>query len=230
METETNFFLTADEWARVYLGAKAGILIVEAIENNGGSEEIEKRRMEVENKVREQFGGFSRDQLNGIPIIESYNAYYKNFEKSYHVRAQVESIAKGKSLPNIFPLLTAMFTAEINSMLLTAGHDLDALELPVEINIGKGGETYTGINGSIKTVEKNDMMMSDRDGIISSIINGPDARTKITPATTAVLFAVYAPASVEAKVIAAHLEDIRNNIRAFSPDAKTTLMKVYEAH
>ena len=186
--------------------------------------------MGIEEGIREKFAGFSREDFNKIPEIEAYNAYYKNFGKSYHVRGQVESIAKGKSLPNIFPLLTAMFTAEVNSMLLTAGHAIDALSLPVQITIGDGTETYTSINGSsVKTVEKGDMIMSDQEGVISSIVNGPDARTKITPDTTSALFAVYAPAAIEAKAILDHLEDIQNNIRAFSPDAVTQLIKVYEA-
>ena len=37
-----------------------------------------------------------------------------------------------------------------------------------------------------------DMMICDARGIISSIVYGPDQRTRITPKTTRVLFTVYA--------------------------------------
>jgi len=40
-----------------------------------------------------------------------------------------------------------MFMAEIENRLLTAGHDLDNLQLPVCLDVTKGDEVYTLLRG-----------------------------------------------------------------------------------
>ncbi len=59
--------------------------------------------------------------------------------------------------------------------------------------------------------------MADQDGVISSILYGPDSRTQITPATRNVLFTVYAPNGISREVIESHLEDIRDSVLLVSP-------------
>jgi len=47
------------------------------------------------------------------------------------VQLQVESIvSKGKSLPNVTPLVDANFVAEVETLVLTAGHDVAKLQAP----------------------------------------------------------------------------------------------------
>jgi DNA/RNA-binding domain of Phe-tRNA-synthetase-like protein len=226
---ESDFFIADDRWKAAYPGARAGILVIKNIDNVPNDPNVDEFVESVENELREKFAGCSRDDFNKIPTIAAYNEYYKNFGKTYHVRPQVESIAKGKSLPKISALLSVMFAAEVKNMLLTAGHDFDSLQLPIHIKVAEGGEEYIAMNGSAKKVEKGDMFMEDGEAIVSSIIQGPDARTKITADTTDALFAIYAPAGIEGEAIVAHLTDIQNAIKSFSSAAKTELLEVFEA-
>lgn len=53
--------------------------------------------------------------------------------------------------------------------------------------------------------------------------DGPDRRTRITPETGDVLFAVYAPAGVGENAVRDHLEDIRANVLLVAPGAETGL-------
>jgi hypothetical protein len=39
-------------------------------------------------------------------------------------------------------LVEAMFIAEVKNMLLTAGHDLDAVQLPITLDVSKGDGRY----------------------------------------------------------------------------------------
>ena len=224
-----DFFVTDSGWAVKYPGAKAGILVIENVENETSNKKLDERKVEVEEKLRKQFHGFSREDFNTVPTIDSYNKYYKNFGKTYHVRSQVESMVNGKSLSSASTVLTAMFMAEVNNMLLTAGHDLDLLDLPVKIKIAAGDESFVDIRGATKTCVAGDMIMLDGGGVISSIILGPDSRTKITSATKNVLFAVYAPADITEETMRTHLEDMENSIKIFSPNSETKLIKVFEA-
>jgi len=225
-----NAFFVADaSWGALYPGAKAGILVMRNVTDVATSDALNERRHTLEASLRSQYGGVARDVLNELPIIAAYNSYYKQFGKTYHVRSQVESIASGKTFPNVSAVLTSMFMAEVKSMLLTAGHNLDALSLPVRITIAKGDEGYDDIRGAHKTTVANDMIMCDGEGPISSILLGPDGRTKIQSTSRNLMFAVYAPTDIAKEVVLAHLHDIENSIKLFSPQASIELLEVFEA-
>ncbi len=94
------------------------------------------------------------------PILQAYDAYYRQFKKTYHVQLQLESILfKGKSIPSVAALVEAMFMAEVDSLLLTAGHDLDTLHLPLTLDAAQGAETYTLFRGEPQTPKAGDMMI-----------------------------------------------------------------------
>lgn len=63
------------------------------------------------------------------------------------------------------------------------------------------------------------MFIRDEDGILSSIVYGPDWRTRITPQTSSVIFTVYAPVGISRLELEAHLADLESTVRLFSPDA-----------
>jgi hypothetical protein len=68
------------------------------------------------------------------------------------------------------------------------------------------------------------MTMVDGRGIVSSVLHGPDLRTRITADTREVLFAVYAPAGVGEAAVLDHLQDIRENVLLVAPQAATRLV------
>ncbi|GAI84117.1 unnamed protein product, partial [marine sediment metagenome] len=112
--------------------------------------------------------------LKNMEPIKTYSDYYKRFKKTYHVLLQLESIVfKNKSIPKVASLVEAMFMAEIKNLLLTAGHDLDAIDLPIKLDVASGREKYIQLSGQGKDLIHNDMMVSDLQGITSSIIYGP---------------------------------------------------------
>lgn len=118
--------------------------------------------------------------------------------------------------------------AEMQDLLLTAGHDLDALRLPLTLDIAAGTERYTLLRGEEQVLKGDDMMISDQDGVISSILYGPDQRTQITPNTRSVIFTVYAPPGIDEQLVVRHLEGIRENVMLFAPQAQVELLKVYK--
>ena len=182
----------------------------------------------MEANLRAQLAGQDRSAVAVLPTIQAYTSYYKRFNKTYHVLLQLESVAlKGRSIPRVAGLVEAMFMAELKNQLLTAGHDLAAIQGQVIIGVASGGERYILINGKEQTTAAGDMFMADETGVISSIVYGPDRRTAITPSTTSALFAVYAPAGIGAAAVQRHLEDIRDNILIIAPGAKIEMMQVF---
>jgi DNA/RNA-binding domain of Phe-tRNA-synthetase-like protein len=185
----------------------------------------------LEKKLRVQFSGLDRVALASHPVLQAYGGYYRQFKKTYHIQLQLESIVlKGKSIPRVAALVESMFMAEMQDMVLTAGHDLDKLQLPLTLDVATGTEGYTLLRGEEQTLKPGDMMIRDQSGVISSIIYGPDQRTQITPDTRNVIFTVYAPPGVDEQTVVGHLQHIQENVMVFAPQAQVELFRVYKGN
>ena len=210
-----------------YPAAHAGFLAMLDVENPAHHAGLEGEKRALEERLRGQFAGQDRRALETFGSIPAYAAYYKQFDKTYHVLAQLASIAfKGKAIPSVASLVEAMFMAEVKNCLLTAGHDLDRLQLPVTVGVAREEESYTLLRGQAQGLKAGDMFMADRAGVISSIVYGPDERTQITAATRNVVFAVYAPAGIAVQTVQAHLEDIRDYVLLVAPAAQVQTLQV----
>lgn len=221
-------FEITSAWKSIFRDAHAGVLIMRDVSNPAHHPELEKRKAELEEGLRAQFAGQDRTALSMHPVLQAYNSYYKKFKKSYHVQLQLESIAwKGKSIPSVSALVESMFIAEVKNMLLTAGHDLDTLELPLTLDVSRGTETYTLMRGDQQSLKPDDMFISDQKGVISSIIYGPDQRTQITPSTRNAVFTVYAPVGIDRAAVEKHLEDMRDYVLMIAPQARVDLLQVF---
>jgi DNA/RNA-binding domain of Phe-tRNA-synthetase-like protein len=216
---------------QAYPDAHAGVLVMLAVTNPARHAALDERKAFIEAQLRTRFGGQDRRAIESLPVIQAYNAYYKRFNKTYHVQLQLESIAfKGKAIPSVAALVEAMFMAEVQNMLLTAGHDYDKLQLPITLDVAKGDERYTLLRGQEQVLKPGDMFMADTAGVISSILYGPDQRTQITEATKNVVFTVYAPAGIGEETVLEHLREIQRNVQTVAPDAKLEPIAVYGGH
>jgi len=223
-------FQVSDAWKATYPNAHAGVLVMRDVINPPHHAELEKRKAALEEELRARFAGQDRAALLSHPILQAYDAYYRQFKKTYHVQLQLESILfKGKSIPSVAALVEAMFMAEMNDLLLTAGHDLDTLHLPLTLDAAQGTETYTLLRGEPQTPKAGDMMIRDGEGIISSIIYGPDQRTQITAQTRNVIFTSYAPSGINEEAVMNHLKQIQQNVEVIAPSAKVEILKVFGA-
>ncbi len=221
-------FNVTESWKTSYPDAHAGVLVMRGAENPSTHSELENRKKDLESQLRAQFGGQDRKAIEALPTIAAYNAYYKKFKKSYHVQGQLESVVfKDRAIPSVAALVEAMFMAEIKNLMLTAGHDFDQLKLPLTLNVARGDETYTLMRGPEQILKAGDMFIADQEGVISSIIYGPDQRTQITPMTRNVIFTVYVPSGISTDAVQSHLQDIRDYVLIVSPDAKVEMLQIF---
>lgn len=224
-------FEVTDTWKSIYPGAHVGVLVIRGVSNPAHHADLEKRKMGLEQQLRSQFSGQDRAMIASHPILEAYGEYYRRFRKTYHIQLQLESIVlKGKSIPSVAALVESMFMAEMQDMLLTAGHDLDRLHLPLRLDVATGNETYTLLRGEQRVLKPGDMMISDQEGVISSILYGPDQRTQITPHTSNVIFTVYAPPRIGEDSVLEHLQHIQENVMVFAPQAGVESLNVYKGN
>lgn len=215
-----------NEFKEIYPGASIGVLIISNINNQKKNSDLHEKKVQIEKQIRDKFEGYNRKDLKNIQNIKVYNDYYKKFKKTYHVLMQLESIAfKGRSIPEVDCLVESMFMAEVKNQLLTAGHDMSKLKFPIKVDISKEQE-YVQMGGKKQICAKNDMLMYDAKGVISSVIYGPDDRTKIDMNTKSALYVVYAPNGISKESVMKHLEDIRNNIAIVSKNLKVEQLTV----
>ncbi len=213
-------------WRQSFPGASVGLLVLDHVDNPAFSEALEAQKRALEQALREKFA--DRQSLIDDPVMRAYAGYYKKFAKTYHVQQQLESVVfKGKSIPSVAGLVEAMFMAELNNGLLTAGHDYQALQQPLTLDVATAEEKYLLINGKEQVAKVGDMRISDAIGVISSIIHGPDQRSRITPSTRQVAYVVYAPAGIGQDAVFQHLSEIHGYVKLFSVDAAVVLQQVY---
>jgi len=223
-----GMLVVSEAWKSAFPGAGAGILVMRNVTNPDRHPALESRKEELERQLRSRFSGYSRAELKAHPPLPAYAAYYKRYKKTYHVQLQLESVAlKDKSISKVAALVEAMFMAELKNLLLTAGHDLGAMQLPVTLDVSNGSETYVMLNGKEQVLKPGDMMISDAQGVISSVVYGPDRRTRITPETREVFLSVYAPPGIGEEAVRRHLQDIQANVTLFSRHARIESLEVY---
>lgn len=207
-----------DLWKETYPGASAGYLVLGNVSNPACCESLEESKRKLEATLRTRF--LRKENLSLDPAMAAYSNYYKRHKKTYHVLQQLESIIfKGKSIPRVAGLVEAMFMAELKNGLLTAGHDYAALQGSLLLDVAAGDESYVLINKREQLAKAGDMKMSDSRGMISSVIHGPDFRTRIVPETKKVVFTVYAPSDISQQTVANHLTDIYAFVKQCAPDA-----------
>lgn len=221
-------FQISDNWQTAYPNAHVGVLVMREVSNPPTHAELEQRKIALEQDLRSRYAEQDRAALTQLPILQAYAAYYHRFKKTYHVQLQLESIVfKGKSIPSVAALVEAMFMAEIKNLLLTAGHDLDSVQLPLTLDVARGDERYTLLRGQEQTLKAEDMLIRDGAGVISSIVYGPDQRTAINAQTRHVVFTVYAPDGIAAETVAQQLHDLQANVRLVAPGAHTEVLQVF---
>jgi len=209
-----------EEWKAEHPGAMIGLLELSNVENDKKSLLLNHRKRELETDVIRRYGELSRQEFVSLPVLSAYKNYYKQFKKTYHVQLQIESIAKkGKKLPNVSPLVDANFMAEVETFILTAGHDVAKLRGEIVIDASREGDHITQMNGSDKSIYAGDMIMRDEEGICCSILYGQDNRSPITPETEHVLYVAYAPGGVPRETVERQLQKIEQNVRLFSTKA-----------
>jgi DNA/RNA-binding domain of Phe-tRNA-synthetase-like protein len=219
-------FTVTSNWKQMYPGAHLGVLVMTNVANPPQHPKLDLVKRELEADLRALFK--DRSELKLVEPVRAYRIYYSRFDKTYHVLQQLESVIfKGKPIPAVSALVECMFIEELRNSLLTAGHDFDLVRAPVTLDVAREDEHYTRLNGQDQTAKPDDMIIRDSIGIISSLIYGPDQRTRITHSTHNVLFTAYGVPGISAKMVTQHLEGIEANVKVVAPEASTDLLKIY---
>ncbi|QTX31860.1 hypothetical protein KAR29_11045 [Aminithiophilus ramosus] len=216
-----------DAWKEAFPETSFGFLVMEGIGNASPSGEIERMTAERTEEVRRRHKGKTRKDIAKEAPFAAYEGYFRRFGQGYPVLHQVETVAlKGRPIASPSPLVAILFMTELSSGLLSAGHDLENVTVPLILDVALGTEVYRAMGGRERQLQRGDMFLSDGKGILSSVLYGPDGESFIRPETSRALFTVYGAPGLAAEAIAAHLMAIRSAVALLDPGAGTTAMAV----
>jgi DNA/RNA-binding domain of Phe-tRNA-synthetase-like protein len=205
-----------------------GLLVLADVANPPAQPQLDHEVRRLEIRLREKFAGADRAALTALPVIQAYQRYYRPFGQTYHVLRQLESVAlKGKPLASRGALVLAMFAAELESLLLTAGHDLDAVGPPLVLDRSRDGDHFVGLGGREHVLRPDDMLIRDSAGIISAVIYGPDERTRLNESTRNALFTTYAPPGIDADLLRHHLARLAELATCVAPAATIQYLELH---
>ena len=204
-----------------------GLLAVREAGNCPDNPALQEARQGLEVELRARFGDLDRNGLRALPVFSAYDSFYRSFRKTYHVQLQLESVLfKGKSILAPSALVGAMFMAELQTGLLTAAHDLSVLDLPLTADIALGAESYQRLDGTHQELKAGDLYIRDRQGILSSVIYGPDQRTRINPGTNQAVYTTYGLTGISRKQVLEELEILEGYLRLFAPQLEREILEV----
>jgi DNA/RNA-binding domain of Phe-tRNA-synthetase-like protein len=187
-----------------------GVLIARGCANRPQTLSIAEDKRAVEGRLREKFPG---EAIDADPVARAYAQYFRRYGGRYPVVHQAKTVLGGRSIQSNSALVEAMFTAELDSLVLTSGHDLGALRFPLAVDVAVAGDTYTPLSGKDRMLKAGDMIVRDPEGIIASVAYGPDDRTRLRPDTDAALFGAWCPVGIAPMIVEAHLEKLATLLR-----------------
>ncbi|MEJ2412398.1 MAG: hypothetical protein P8Y34_05295 [Anaerolineales bacterium] len=217
----------SERWKLEEPRAKVGMLWLENVRNEPSHPALSEACQDLEKELRDRYGELDRKRLRELPVFSAYDSFYRSFRKTYHVQLQLESVVfQGKSISSPSVLVGCMFMAELKTGLLTAGHDFAHLVLPLLADVAIGGESYQRLDGNTQQLKSGDLYIKDQQGIISSVLYGPDRRTRIQGDTTQVVFTTYGPPGIFEDQIREQLILLEEYVGLSSPDAITNQLIV----
>ncbi len=220
-------FNLSEEWKEQDPPSCVGVLGLANCPNLPDHPDLAAARSKLVQELIDSYQNLDREALRREPVFAAYEAFYRRFRKTYHVQLQLESVVhKGKPLFSPSALVSAMFMAELKTGLLTAAHDADSLKGQLTASIANGDEVYTRLDGSSQTLKAGDLYIQDQIGILSSVIYGPDHRTRIRQDTSAVIYTTYGPPGISKGQIQDQLEILEGYIMVFAPDLVRSFLSV----
>jgi len=147
---------------------------------------------------------FSLDRLSENEQIAAVRTLQKSFGfDPTRYRPSSESllrrVLKGQGLYQINTAVDVNNLCSLEFLLPMCSYDLRNVEGQVQVRIGKAGEEYPGIGRKVFQAE-NKVIIADESGIMGSTVSDSE-RTKVTTQSTDILLAMYAPATMDPRVI-----------------------------
>ena len=168
--------------------------------------------------LRQEMAGYDRKAIFGD---NPYNRYFKKYKKTYPVLQQLESwLLKGRPFPSGNPINEVTFLTELRTQVLLGTHDIDRIRGQAELFRPTEKLPFPGMRGEEIHCYPGDVTARDQEGIILSLIAGPDERTHIRLDSTHIAFLFFAVPGVTETELSAVQDRLAGYARVLAPGAE----------
>jgi DNA/RNA-binding domain of Phe-tRNA-synthetase-like protein len=147
---------------------------------------------------------FTLERLAGNAHIAAVRGLQKSFgfdPTRYRPSSEalLRRVLKGQGLHQVNSAVDVNNLCSLEWLLPMCIYDLRNVKGRARVRIGEPGEQYPGIGRQMFQAE-NKVIIADESGIMGSTVSDSE-RTKVTTATTDILLAIYAPPSLDPRMV-----------------------------
>jgi DNA/RNA-binding domain of Phe-tRNA-synthetase-like protein len=201
------------EFAAAYEGCYVGALSVRFEAPPPFTDALERELAARGSSLSERYGSYSRAELKALPVIADYVKHFKRFKKSYHVLLQLASAAEGKPLPRVSPLVSIMLASELQTFVLSSGHDLEVVSTPLTFDTGSSGREIELLGGRTQSLKDGDITLRDGETTLAAVVYGQSRHGMLKDESTTAAFVAYGVPGIEEAALRSHLEDMAEMVR-----------------
>jgi DNA/RNA-binding domain of Phe-tRNA-synthetase-like protein len=163
----------------------------------------------------ESFKLFKRDLLRkmrrraNLAQIEERIKLYDRFFKEWGYPCPLpghfkRTIEMGFLIINLY--IDAHIIAEMCHGILMAIQDLDRFEGEWKIDLAHEGETFQGVSGKTILCKEDEIIIRDGGGIVCSLFQGPDFRTRVEPTSKNIVVYVFTAPGIQEEQVSNGLQ------------------------
>jgi hypothetical protein len=138
----------------------------------------------------------------------AFDSYFADQGLRSPLSGQIEMV-RSKGLPSGSVLVQALLLSEISTGLLMGAQDASAVKGALVCDRARSGESFRGMRREVQC-RPDEIVLRDDEGIIASLLQGPDHRTRLTPETKDVVFFVFSVPGIVAADIQEGTEAVRS--------------------
>jgi len=194
MQREVYLTIT-DDYRRRFPGLSFGIGTIQNCTYFEKSESLKLYKRELLRKMKRR--------ANLAQIQEWINLYDQFFQEwGYpcplpgHFKRTIEM---GFPIVNLY--IDTHIIAEMCHGILMAIQDLDSFQGKWKLDLASEGETFQGVSGKMIHCKKEEIILRDEEGIVCSLFQGPDFRTRIETSTRNIVVYVFTAPEIQEKQV-----------------------------
>ena len=140
-----------------------------------------------------------RRRANLAQIEERINLYDKFFKEWGYLCPLPGHLkrAVGMGFPIVNLYIDTHIIAEMCQGILMAIQDLDRFQGEWRLDLAREGETFQGVSGKMIHCKEDEIVLRDGEGIVCSLFQGPDFKTRVEPASNNIVVYVFTAPGIE---------------------------------
>ena len=128
--------------------------------------------------------------------IQAFESFFSENGFRSPLGDQLRSV-KEKGLPGGNPLVRALLLCEMSTGLLMGAQDASAIKGALVCDLAQAGESFEGMRATV-LCRQDEIVLRDSEGIIATLFQGPDRRTRLKKDTKDVVFFIFSVPAIAA--------------------------------